>query len=309
MDTHHHGSRARRILFTIVSTTAFVVAGCSSHGPSAKQGPPGSEQRFSSPKAAVDALLAACRTDDEARLVAIFGDSMKPFVSTGDPATDHERCQRFLTAANEMTRLDPNGPNTLQLVVGTDDWPFPFPLVMEGKSWHFDSAQGMQEVRRRRIGADELEAIRACRTYVLAQEEYAARTRGGYSRDLVGGRGSARLAWPSTGEERAGPIVAATDVSPKGQGPQATWRGYHYRILTSQGSNAPGGKRSYVASGRMTRGFGLVAYPAIYGLSGVMTFVVGPDGEVYEKDLGEKSDQLAAAITSYDPDGTWKRVE
>jgi hypothetical protein len=127
-----------------------------------------------------------------------------------------------------------------------------------------------------------------------------------YASDLVGPK--ADLAWPSTGNENASPFIAS-DASPTGQGPQATWRGYHYRILTSQGSNAPGGRRSYVAKSKMTRGFGLVAYPAVYGLSGVMTFVVGPDGQVYEKDLGEKSDQLAAAIASFDPDSTWKRVE
>ncbi len=308
MDTHRNGRRARRAVLTIVSTTAIVVAGCSSHGPSAKQGPPGSEERFSSPKAAVDALVAACRTNDEARLVAIFGESMRPFVSTGDPAADHDRCQRFVDAAKDMTRLDPHGPNTLQLVVGTDDWPFPFPLVLEDKRWHFDTAQGVQEVRRRRIGADELEAIRACRTYVLAQEEHAAQTHGAYSRDLVDGRGNARLAWPSTGRENAGPVVVATDVSPTGQGPQATWRGYHYRILTSQGDDAPGGRKSYVANGKMTRGFALVAYPVNYGWSGIMTFVVGPDGQVYQKDLGDETTRLAGAIASYDPDGTWKRV-
>ena len=291
MDIHRHGSRALRMLLTILSTTAFVVAGCSSHGPSPKQGPPGTEQRFSSPKAAVDALLAACRTDDEARLVAIFGDRVKPFVSTGDPATDHERCQRFLSAANEMTRVDPNGPNTLQLVVGSDDWPFPFPLVKDDGSWRFDTAQGMQEVRRRRIGADELEAIRACRVYVLAQEERAARTRGTYSRDLVGGRGKAGLAWPSTGDENVGPVVVATDVTAKGQGPQATWRGYHYRILAGKGGMYP-----------------LVAYPVEYGWTGVMTFVVGPDGSIHQKDLGAQTAQAASVITSYTPDTTWTRV-
>jgi hypothetical protein len=251
-------------------------------------------------------MLAACRNGDEARLLAIFGEQAKPIVSTGDPASDRERCQKFVDAANHTTRLDPKGPDGVQLVVGSDDWPFPIPLVKDGDSWRFDTAEGMREIRRRRVGADELEAIKACRTYVLAQQEHAARMRGAYASELVGQKGG--LAWPNTGNEDASPFIAS-DASPKGQGPQATWRGYHFRILTSQGSNAPGGKRSYIARGRMTRGFGLVAYPVIYGLSGVMTFVVGPDGHVYETDLGEKSDQLAAAITSYDPDGTWKRVE
>jgi hypothetical protein len=294
------------IRIVVLTTAVFVVSGCASRGPSAKSGSAAPEQRFSSPKAAVDAMLAACRTGDEARLLAIFGEQAKPIVSTGDPASDRERCQKFVDAAKHTTRLDPKGPDRAQLVVGSDDWPFPIPLVKDGDSWRFDTAEGIREIRRRRVGADELEAIKACRTYVLAQQEHAARMRGAYASELVGPKGG--LAWPNTGNEDASPLIAS-DGSPKGQGPQATWRGYHYRILTSQGSNAPGGKRSYVAKGGMTRGFGLVAYPVVYGLSGVMTFVVGPDGHVYETDLGEKSDQLAAAITSYDPDGTWRRVE
>jgi hypothetical protein len=297
----------RPIAIRVAALTAvLVVAGCASRGPSAKSGSGAPEQRFSSPKAAVDAMLAACRDGDEARLLAIFGEQAKPIVSTGDPSSDRERCQKFVDAAKQMTRLDPKGPDAAQLVVGSDDWPFPIPLVKDGDGWRFDTAEGLREIRRRRIGADELEAIKACRTYVLAQQERAARTRGVFASDLVGPK--ADLAWPITGTENASPFVAS-DASPTGQGPQATWRGYHYRILTSQGSSAPGGKRSYVAKGKMTRGFGLVAYPAVYGLSGVMTFVVGPDGHVYEKNLGEKSDQLAAAITSFDPDGTWKRLE
>jgi hypothetical protein len=296
--------RALGIHIAVVTTAVLVVSGCAARGPSAKAGSAAPEQRFSSPKAAVEALLAACRNGDEARLLAIFGEQAKPIVSTGDAASDRERCQKFVDAAEQMTRLDPKGAHSAQLVVGSDDWPFPIPLVRDGDGWRFDTAEGLREIRRRRVGADELEAIKACRTYVLAQQEHAARTRGAYASDLVDGG----LAWPSSGSPDASPLVAS-DASPNGQGPQATWRGYHYRILTSQGSNASGGKRSYVAKGRMTRGFGLVAYPVVYGLSGVMTFVVGPDGQIYEKDLGERSDQLAAAITSYDPDGTWKRVE
>src|SRR5262245_41920218 len=144
MDTHRSRTHSRRIPLAI-TPTAFVRSGCASRAPSAKPGPAGTEQGFSSPKAAVDALLTACRGDDEARLVAIFGDRVKPFVSTGDPATDRERCQKLVNAAQEMTRLDPKGPNTLELVVGSDDWPFPIPLVKDDKTWHFDTVEGMKE--------------------------------------------------------------------------------------------------------------------------------------------------------------------
>jgi hypothetical protein len=308
MQTLRSAGRARRIMISIISAAALGVAGCASKTPSAKSASSAGEQQFDSPKAAVDALLGACRANDEAKLAALFGEQVKPFVSTGDPATDQERCQALLAAAGEMTRLDPKGPNALQLVVGSDDWPFPFPIVKDGKSWHFDTFEGMKEVRRRRIGADELEAIKACRTYVIAQEEHRARAGGAYSQDLVGKRGKSALAWPTMDKESVAPLVMS-DIAPSGKGPQATWRGYHYRILTSQGSAAPGGARSYLAGGRMTRGYALVAYPVRYGWTGIMTFVVGADGRVHEKNLGENTDQVAATITAYDPDGTWRTVD
>jgi len=294
----------------VAVAAALGLSGCASHAPGAKTTAAAPEQRFGTPKAAVDALLGACRTNDESRLVAIFGEQARPVISTGDAATDRARCQKLLEAAQQTTRLDPKGPDMAQLVLGADDWPFPIPLVKDGKSWRFDTAEGMREIRRRRIGADELEAIKSCRTYVLAQTEYAASRRAGakeYSRELLGAPGKRGLAWPSTGKEDASPVFIGA-AAPTGSGPQATWRGYHYRILTAQGGDAPGGKRSYLVNGRMTGGFALVAYPVAYGSTGIMTFVVGPDGRVYEKDLGERTDPTAAAITSYDPDGTWKRV-
>ena len=290
----------------LVTTTVLVISGCASRSPCAKAGAGTGEQRFSSPKAAVDALISACRANDETRLLAIFGEQAKPVISTGDAAADRERCEKFLAAAKEMTRLDPKGPDSAQLVVGSDDWPFPIPLVKDGRHWRFDTAEGMQEIRRRRIGADEIEAITACRTYVLAQKEHAAHARGVYARDLVPTGGEAPLAWPNAQKPNASPLVSK--APPQGEGPQATWRGYHYRILTSQGSAAAGGQRSYVANGKMTRGFALIAYPIAYGSTGMMTFIVGPDGQVYEKDLGQSGEQLAAAITAYDPDSTWKRA-
>jgi hypothetical protein len=296
----------------ILSTLALVLAGCASRGPTPGAQAAGAEERFSTPKAAVDTLLSACRSDDEARLVTIFGEAAKPIVSTGDAAADHERCQKLLEAAQQMTRVDPNGPNRLQLVVGTDDWPFPIPLVKDKDGWRFDTAEGIQEIRRRRVGADEIEAITACRTYVSAQEEYAARTRGKvYAQKLVSSPGKKDgLYWPSTGARDVSPlgqIAAAVDAT-NGVRPHGTWRGYHFRILTAQGEDAPGGKRNYVVGGKMTGGFALVAYPVVYGYSGIMTFVVDRDGQIYEKDLGEKSDETAAAMTEYNPDGTWKRV-
>ena len=296
-----------------VSAAALLLSGCASRGPGSHPTTT-AEEHFSTAKAAVDALLAACRANDEARILAIFGEQARAIVSTGDAAADRERCQKLLEAAQQSTRLDPKGPDTLELVVGADDWAMPIPLVKDKKGWRFDVAEGMQEIRRRRIGADELEAIAACRVYVQAQEAYRRRVGGGwaYAQKLVSTPGTKDgLYWPSKGwadMSPLGPIAAAAGDHTTGERPHGSWRGYYYRILTAQGGDAPGGRRSYVAGGKMTGGFALVAYPVVYGSSGIMTFVVGEDGRVYEKDLGEKTDAIASAMTEYDPDATWKRV-
>src|SRR5262245_54389644 len=201
MDRNGMRSRLRvlGIRIAVLKTAVLVVSGCASRSPSTKSGSAAPEQRFSTPQAAVDAMLAACRNGDEAQLLAIFGEQARPIVSTGDAATDRERCQKLVEAAKESTRLDPKGTNSVQLAVGSDDWPFPIPLVKDDKGWHFDTTEGMREIRRRRVGADELEAIKACHTYVLAQKEHAARSRGAYAPDLVGPQ--AGLAWPNGGKE------------------------------------------------------------------------------------------------------------
>ncbi len=263
---------------------------------------------FSTPKDAVDALLAACRAKDEAKVVAVFGEQAKPIVSTGDPVADRERCDKLLAASQASLRLDPIAPNTVAVVVGADDWALPIPLVKAGKGWHFDVAAGMQEIRRRHIGANELEAIDACRVYVAAQKEYAHRriAGGAYAQRLVSTPGKRDgLYWTSTGTGKdASPLAPAVASLDETQ-PGGVWRGYRFRVLTAQGSNAPGGARSYVANGRMTKGFALVAYPAVYGSTGIMTFVVDADGTVYQKDLGQQTDATASAMTAYDPDATW----
>jgi hypothetical protein len=317
-DMNPMGISARHALgIAILLSAALGFAGCAGHAAPRTTAPGttanGGEQHFSTPKAAVDAMEAACRANDEPRLLAIFGEAAKPMVSTGDPAADRERCDKFTEAAHRMTRFDPKGPDTLQLVVGFDDWPFPIPLVKDAQGWRFDTAAGMQEIVRRRVGANEIEAIVACRTYVLAQQEYAAGSRRGatvYAQQLVGAPGRKDgLRWPpvGTGGGSVDPAVIRADAV-QGERGAATWRGYHFRILTAQGGGAPGGKRSYVVHGKMTGGFALVAYPVVYGASGIKSFLVGPDGQVYEKDLGEKTGEIAAAITSYDRDSTWKRV-
>lgn len=283
--------------------TALLVASCARNAPSSSTaGAP----TFASPKAAVDALLAACQANDEAKVIAVFGEQAKPIVSSGDPVADRERCDKLVAASKESLRIDPTGPDTVSLVLGADDWSLPIPLVKGSKGWHFDVAAGVQEIRRRRIGANELEAIDACHVYVAAQKEYAKRriAGGAYAQRLVSTAGKRDgLYWESskggTDASPLAPVVASLGDQ------SGAWRGYRFRILTAQGSSAPGGARSYVVGGRMTKGFALVAYPAVYGSTGVMTFVVDEDGRVYQKDLGAQTDATAAAMTAYDPDSTW----
>jgi len=207
------------------------------------------------------------------------------------------------------------GPDTLRLVVGYDDWPFPVPLVRDDRGWRFDTIEGEQEVLRRRIGANELEAISVCHAYVRAQEEYSARSAGGtraYAQKLWSSPGTRDgLYWPATSpqdESPFGPLVAAAGNYASGERPAGSWWGYYFRVLTAQGKDAPGGAHSYVAGGGMTGGFALVAYPVAYGSTGIMTFIVDQDGRVYERDLGERTGKIAASMTAYDPGAGWTPV-
>jgi hypothetical protein len=297
----------------------LALAGCMGHSSTSTRAAAravGTEQRFPDAKAAVSALIAACRTDDSAALIAIFGYEAKSLVSTGDAGADHERCERLVAAATAMTRLDPKGPDTLELVVGLDDWPFPIPLVKDARGWRFDTVQGEQEILKRRVGADEIEAIAVCRSYVRAQDAYASRSRESgakvYAQKIVSSPGKRDgLYWPSSGkgdESPLGPAVAAAGDYAKAKRPAGSWWGYYFRILTAQGPAAPGGARGYVKDGVMTGGFALVAYPVQYGTTGIMTFQVDADGRVYERDLGEKTPQIVEAMDAYDPASGWNLV-
>jgi len=272
------------------------------------------EQRFADPNAAVEAVLAACRADDKAALLTIFGEEAKALVSAGDEGAMHQRCSRFVNAAEQMTRLDPKGTNALELVVGFDDFPFPIPLVKDDGGWRFDTKAGEQELLRRRVGADELEAIAACKAYVLAQNAYAARPRQGkaYAQKIASTPGKHDgLYWKSTGKKDQsplGPAIAAAGDYANSKRPAGSWWGYYFRILTAQGAAAPGGARSYVKDGRMTGGFALIAYPVEYRSTGIMTFIVAKDGRIYEQDLGDKTDQIASETNEYNPDGKWRIV-
>jgi Protein of unknown function (DUF2950) len=279
----------------------------------------GAQRHFKHPEEALRALVAAARSNDQATLLAILGPGSEDLISSGDEVQNAAERKRFVVAAAQRTKLEALDDTHTIAQLGTDDWPFPIPLVKDAAGWRFDTAAGKEELLNRRIGRNELATIRACRAYVDAQREYANRDRDGaraYAQKLRSTPGKHDgLYWDDdTAKDGSplGPLFA--DASGEGyalgqasDAPQP-YHGYLYRILTAQGPHAPGGARSFVKDGRMTGGFALVAWPADYGASGIQTFVVGEQGIVFQKDLGEKTADLAKAMTAYDPDDSWVPV-
>ena len=273
----------------------------------------GAQERFASPEAAARALGAAARdaTSTE-RLSAILGPGSDEILSSGDPVDDAAARKRFVTAIGQKTRIERDGDAVAILHIGNDDWPFPIPIVRDGEQWRFDTASGKEELLNRRIGRNELTVISVGRTFVDAQHEYFARFRT-YAQKLRSTPGQKDgLYWEETDGDVSplGPLVAEATAEGYRHGesdaPPEPYHGYFFRVLKEQGKHGPGGARSYVRDGRMTDGFALVAYPADYGSSGVMTFVVGEQGVVYQKNLGAQTADVAKAMTAYDPDGSWE---
>ncbi len=279
------------------------------------------QKSYASPQEAVKAMVDAVKTDDTRSLLRIFGPGSKALVLSGDPVQDEEGRERFIKRFQEKNRLEEvSGKATLLL--GKDDWPFPIPIVKTEKGWKFDTRAGRQEILARRVGRNELNAIQVCLAYVDAQKEYALRTgRQGkglleYAQEFISTPGKQDgLYWEAgEGQEQSpmGPLFAAArDEGYSGKLIADTpmpYHGYLYRILKAQGQKAPGGVRDYVVEGKMIGGFALIAYPARYGSSGVMTFMVNQDGVVFEKDLGKNSRTIVQTITVFDPDETWVRV-
>jgi hypothetical protein len=274
-------------------------------------------KRFGTPEEAVRALAKAARGTDQTAVLAILGPGGEDIASSGDPVEDRAARQRFVTAVGEKLRIETIDERTAVANIGRDDWPFPVPLVHDPEGWRFDAPAARDEIVNRRVGRHELDAIESCRAYVEAQREYARVAGAGAYAQKVRSEPGKRdgLYWQGgtdRGESPLGPLFAeaAAEGYALHEAPAtpAPFHGYMFRILTAQGKNAPGGARSWVKDGRMTGGFGLVAYPADPGVSGVMTFVVGPEGIVFQKNLGEKTVEVAKAIAAYDPDDSWTPV-
>lgn len=269
---------------------------------------------FGSPEAAFDALVNAAGGNDTVELLAIFGPEGKDIVSSGDAIADTEARERFVSAVSKGVKFSKLDEKTYLAVIGQDEWTFPIPIVKSGNSWIFLTEEGKQEILNRRIGRNELNTIQTSLAYVDAQREYAKDVGGAqYAQRFISHEGSRDgLYWPGKGDSPLGPLFArACEENSSGQVAEkpVPYYGYYFNILKSQGSHAPGGAMDYVVNDRMTAGFGLVAYPAKYGVSGIMTFIVNQEGAVYEKDLGPGTEELAKKITKYDPDQTWKKVE
>lgn len=277
------------------------------------------QQSFASPEQAVTALVAAVRANNRDALLRVFGPAGKDLIFSGDAVADRNGRAHFLAAYAAANRIDKAGA-TATLVIGQDAWPFPIPLERRGKIWRFDTKAGREQILDRRIGRNELAAIEVCRAYVDAQRDYATKDRNGdgileYAQHFMSSPGQHDgLYWPAaSGEEQSpmGELVAKARAAGyegrRGAEKPEPYQGYYYRILTGQGPSAPGGASEYIVKGHMIGGFALVAFPAKWGDSGIMTFIVNQDGVVYQKNLGADTAALAGRMTLFDPDASWSK--
>ncbi len=280
---------------------------------------PTAQQHFPSPQAAVDALLEACKNNDSAALIQMFGERYRAHIEKIDDAVERRNRRMLYLMAQARLKIQEEGDAKVVLVIGRIQWPMPVPLVKETEGWRFDFDVGLKEIQARRIGANELAAIQTCREYVRIQAQYAAVDRDGdevreYAQRLVSNPGKQDgLYWEPAPGSNAPPsplesLVPAYFIDWAKTDAGTPFMGYHYRILTQQGANPPGGKYDYIINGNMIAGFALVAWAAEYRESGVMTFVISHQGKLFEKDLGPDTDKRVKAMTEYDPDASWELV-
>ena len=282
------------------------------------------QKSYASPEEAVKALIDALRINNKAELLAVLGPDGKEIISSGDEVADTEAREHFISDYKEKNDLEKESPDKVVLSVGQDDWPLPIPIVKKDGRWVFDTEAGKEELLNRRIGRNELNTIDVMHAFVDAQREYASKDRNGdgtieFAQKIISTSGKEDgLYWEAKegGEESPfGPLIAEAAkggykyTEKKTQnGHPSPYHGYFFKILKGQGPNAPGGHYDYVVNGKMILGYGLLAYPASYGNSGVMTFIINQDDVVYQKDLGEDTAKIAESITTYDPDKTWTKV-
>ena len=310
----HALSRHRSISMIVsvaVAAVGFVFAASAAAG----------ERTFASPEKATAALAAAWQSDQTDELLAIFGPEGKKLVRSGDPVAERLASKRLVSAYAEGHHLETENARKVVIVLGKDEWPYPIPLVRRQAGWTFDVKAGEEEIIDRRVGRNEMNAIKVCHAYVEAQRDYANRDPLGngeheYAQRVASSeRQHDGLYWRLSGNDKEsplGPLVATAEVQGYGAASaagRAPFHGYYYRILTRQGRNVSGGTRDYVINGHLTGGFALIAFPAKYGDSGVMTFIVNQNGIVFKKNLGPNTSSVARRVTQYDPDLTWDIVK
>ena len=300
---------SRIILSAALAAASFAGATCAAHA----------QQKFKTPEDAVTALVAAARADNVRDMVMVLGPQGRDIIISGDSVSDQATRAAFLIAYDLKHQVTKTGENRADLVVGNNDWQLPIPLVQTGGAWQFDAASGRREVLFRRIGRNELSAIQAALAYVDAQNDYASMNPQGlkvdaYAQRIISSPGKKDgLYWPAAANEPQSPLGETfANATIRGYRPgaeRAPYHGYYYKILTAQGPNAPGGAMNYLMKGNLIGGFGLVAYPAEYGNSGVMSFMVNHAGVVFQKDLGPNTARVASRMTAFDPDPSWRRVD
>jgi hypothetical protein len=280
------------------------------------------QKSFASPEEAVSALVAAVKTDDQKEMLTILGPEGDELISSGDETADKVGREKFLNAYEDMNKLEKVSTNKVILHIGKDDWLLPIPIVKKNNTWSFDTKAAKEEILNRRIGRNELNVIEVLHAYVDAQREYASKDCKGdgaveFAQKFVSTKGKHDgLYWEAKeGEEMSplGPLVARAakeGYAEKSAGINfSPYHGYYYKILNGQGKNATGRAYDYIVKGKMILGFALVAYPAQYVNSGIMTFIVNQEGIIYEKNLGKNTERIAKEMTKFDPDRTWRKAE
>jgi hypothetical protein len=307
------------VIGALATLPAAAFAQAAAAKPAAAPAKAASQKTFASPEEAASALVDAAKARDVEGLLAVVGPASKSWIFSGDKVADENDWKKFVAAYDQKKNIKKVNDTTAELEVGSDDWPFPAPIVKKGNAWAFDAEAGKAEVLNRRVGRNELDAIQTMLAIVDAQREYAAKDpdkngHADYAKKFASTPGKKDgLFWPDeSGKDPSplGPLVAtaAKEGYKKSDKPQP-YHGYNYRILTSQGKDAKGGAYNYLVRDKLIGGFAVVAWPASYRSSGVTTFIVNHDGVVYEKDLGPQTESVASGMKAYNPDSTWKKAE
>ncbi len=296
------------VLMFLGTAGFMVLSACSSSG-----------ARFATPDAAVGALASAVRSEDQKELKRILGRGAEEIISSGDEVADQQARERFLQSYDEKTELVSESEDTVTLQIGKDEWPMPIPIVKRGDYWLFDTRAGKEEILNRRIGRNERDVQQVCLAFVDAQREYKSQDRDGdgvleYARKLISDPGQKNgLYWESGEDNSSSPmgllVAGAAEEgygrTPKKRGERRPYHGYYFKLLTSQSDYAPGGARDYLVDGNLTGGFAVVAWPADYGNSGVMTFMINHQGILYERNFGPRTQRIVSAMTEFDPGPEW----